>query len=68
MFRLIGRGLDDPRERKYFVACVALCVAYIAVLGLFLVAGTRVDDAFYARRREVLLHRVPEPVQQARKF
>ncbi len=52
---LIGRGLDDPRERRCLVACVALCVGYIAVFGLFQVMGTRIDEAFLARRKDVLL-------------
>jgi len=37
---------------------VGLCVFYVAVFGVFAVAGTRVDDAFFARRREFLLHQL----------
>jgi len=42
------------------MACAALCLFYIAVLGLFQVMGTRIDDAFYAQRRDFLLHRLPQ--------
>jgi hypothetical protein len=58
MFSLIARGLDDPRERRCLAACVALCVSYIALFSLFQLAGTRIDDAFFARRKAVLLHRL----------
>jgi hypothetical protein len=58
MFSLISRGLDDPRERRCLAACVALCLCYIAVLGLFQVVGTRIDDSFFAHRRDFLLHQV----------
>ena len=54
MSRLFRRGLDRPRERWCLAACVVLCTSYLAVLAYLQWASVRMDDAFFARREEVL--------------